>query len=120
MQRLEHGEQKAVIDWRNWNAARHPALRWLHAIPNGGHRHPTVANALKQEGVTSGVCDLFLPFPARGYHGLYIEMKRPGAMNEVKPNQFEFISFVNSVGYLAYVFDNADDAISAIKDYLGI
>lgn len=54
------------------------SLRHLaFAIPNGGSRHPAEAVALKKQGVTAGVPDIFVAYPAKNYHGLFIEMKRP-------------------------------------------
>ena len=104
----------------NFSDLPHQALRWLHAIPNGGARDARVGAMLKAEGVKRGVSDLFLPFAARGRHGLYIEMKRPGALCEVKPDQKEFMAWCDQAGYLAQVFDRAEDAIEALKWYLEI
>lgn len=121
--RTEHAEQSAVISWARMSAGRYPCLRWLHAIPNGGARAESKRLAairgaqLKAEGVTKGVSDLFLPFASRGYHGLYIEMKRPGALRELRPEQKEFLAYCESAGYLAQAFDSAEDAIAAIQDY---
>jgi len=125
----EHEEQVAVIEWARMQANIHPALEWLHAIPNGarlpwrknksGQRYSPEANKLKAEGLTPGICDLFLPYPARDYHGFYLELKRPGNAAGVREGQKEFMAYCDKVGYLAQVFDNADDAIAAIKWYLG-
>ena len=118
MRQLEHAEQVAVIQWSAYHEQEYPALRWLHAIPNGGARDARVGAMLKREGVRKGVADLFLPWPARGYHGLYLEMKRPGAIKEVKPEQREFMAHCETAGYLAQVHDSADTAIEALKWYL--
>jgi hypothetical protein len=123
-QRSEHAEQSAVITWARMSAGRWPCLAWLHAIPNGGARadNPRLAAIrgaqLKAEGVTRGISDLFLPAGRRGFHGLYIEMKRPGALSELRPEQRAFLEYCESAGYLAQAFDNADDAIAAITDYV--
>lgn len=72
----EHDEQKALITWADLQAAKHPELYLLYAIPNGGARSRATAGKLKAEGVRSGVPDLCLPVPRGDFHGLYIEMKR--------------------------------------------
>ena len=123
MQNKEHAEQVAVVQWARFSAGRFPCLRWLHAIPNGGARGDNARSAairgahLKAEGLTRGISDLFLPHAARGYHGLYIEMKRPGALKELRPEQKEFLAYCEKAGYLAQAFDCATDAIAAIEDY---
>lgn len=87
-----------------------PALRWLHAIPNGGERGKASAGNMKAEGVKSGVADIFLPVPydvTAGYthdddnrHGLYIEMKRVnGVPSDLSQQQKDFGAFVLSQGY---------------------
>ena len=71
---LESQEQSAYFDWL---AKAHPReARWIHAIPNGGSRHPAEARNLKRQGVKKGVSDIFVPYARHGRHGLYIEMKR--------------------------------------------
>lgn len=112
----EHAEQVAVIAWRDYNVSRWPCLRWLHAIPNGGHRNIKVARKLKAEGVTPGVSDLCLPYPARSYHGLYIELKtKTGKATAV---QKEFIAYADTQGYKAAVCYSAQEAIELIEKYL--
>ena len=70
----ESEEQSAYFDWL---AKAHPReSRWIHAIPNGGSRHPAEARNLKRQGVKKGVSDIFVPYARHGRHGLYIEMKR--------------------------------------------
>jgi hypothetical protein len=119
-------EQTLLINWRNKNAERHPALRWLHAIPNGlflGGSRKRGALAVIQ-GLTSGISDLFLPYPVRLplercgvlYCGLYIEMKTRG--RKPTPEQAEFISFVREAGYKAIVAYSWQEAARELVDYL--
>jgi hypothetical protein len=121
----EHDEQTVVIQWARLNAGRYPCLDWLHAIPNGAQfgkdRKLAIIQAqrLKAEGLTPGVSDLFLPWAARGYHGFYIEMKRPGNMAGVREGQADFMAYAESAGYLCQVLDSAESAIEALEWYLG-
>src|SRR5699024_10256580 len=78
MRMTEHDEQVQLIRWAGLARGAYPALRWLHAVPNGGARNIVVARKLKAEGVQRGVPDLCLPVPRGPYHGLYIELKRAG------------------------------------------
>lgn len=113
----EHAEQCALMDWAQMAYGKHPELRWLYATPNGGLRHPKVAKQLKDEGAKPGVCDLFLPVPRCGYHGLYIEMKRQKG-GRLSPEQKDFIEFVQSHGYRAEVCAGWIVARDVLMDYL--
>ena len=88
----EHAHQVALFCWLASQTANHPQLKWVYAIPNGGERNPIVASRLKAEGVKSGVSDICLPFSKQGYHGFYIEMKKP--KGKESPSQIEFGKFL--------------------------
>lgn len=47
------------------------------AIPNGGARDAVTAGRLKAEGVKAGVPDVCCPVARYGYHGLFLEFKKP-------------------------------------------
>jgi len=126
----EHDEQSAVIAWARLSEGRWPCLRWLHSSLNGiwlggdrsdeKARRRSFAIIAKQRaaGLVKGIPDLFLPYPAKGYHGLYIEMKKHGKLSTVRDEQKDFLAYAESVEYLAQAFDNAEDAIASIQDYL--
>jgi hypothetical protein len=73
---------------------------------------------MKGEGVKSGVLDLFLPVPAQGYHGFYIELKFK--KNTMSDNQEEFSEFVTKKGYLARCYWEPTSVQNDIMWYLGI
>lgn len=112
----EHAIQTALFVWANNNVQTYPELRWLFAIPNGGLRSKVQGAKLKAEGVKSGVSDLCLPVARLGYHGLFIEMKRP----KKKPSdeQKEFSSFVLTQGYLWVLSESWQHARDCIVYYL--
>lgn len=114
----EHDEQVTLFARLKLNEQRHPAIAWIHAIANGGHRHPAVAGKMKAEGVKKGISDIFVPFPTREASGLYIEMK--AGKNKLTPEQKEFGEYAESVGYKFITCWTCDEAAKAIEDYLGI
>jgi hypothetical protein len=89
----------------------------MYAIPNGGKRDPITANRLKSEGVKSGISDICLPFAKQGYHGFYIEMKKPKGKESTE--QKEFGAFLTEQGYLYTMCDSWDKAKSAVEWYVG-
>lgn len=113
----EHAEQCALMDWAQMAYGKFPELRWLHAIPNGGWRHPSTAAKLKAEGAKAGVCDLFLPVARGGHHGLYIEMKRAKG-GRLSDEQKDFIEFVQGQGYRAEVCKGWVPAKDVLLEYL--
>jgi len=121
---MEHDEQKSLIQWAKKQACLYPALAWLFAIPNGAQygkdRRLAIIQAqkMKSEGLLPGVPDLFLPYPARGFAGFFIEMKAPGKMKEVRPGQAAFMAWAESVGYLCQVHDSFEGAQEALLWYV--
>jgi len=125
---LEHDHQALLFEWATWQARTVPEIGLLFAIPNGAAtQHITNTNGkrwspqgvkLKKEGLKKGVPDVCLPVARQGYHGLYIEMKRPG--EKPTPEQVKWLTALQSQGYLATVCDGFDDARTAILDYLDV
>lgn len=118
----EHQIQCAVIDWRNTMAHLHPALKRLHAIPNGARMSKGTAGKMKAEGLTAGVPDLFLPHSAKfgwgHYCGLYIEVKTE--KGRVSDDQQDWIQYLRKAGYRAEVCRGVDEVIAEVCQYLGI
>lgn len=122
----EHSHQVALMAacaQYAWHGV--PELRWFFAIPNGGSRGDTARSAqiqgaiMKAEGVKKGVADCLLPVARQGYHGFFIEMKRPGAMDGQSKEQKEFEQWCAGQGYLYAVFDSWWSAFRGLMWYLG-
>lgn len=116
MNDFEHQHQCALIKWAKLNEPRHPELRWLFAVPNGGQRSKAVAGKLKASGVKSGVLDLCLPVKRGNFTSLWIEMKY--GKNTLTDNQKEFIQFVESQGAKVVVCYDWETATKIIDVYL--
>ena len=74
--RSEATEQETVIQWCGWHEGKHPELKLIYHVPNGGSRNTLEAANLKRQGVKAGVPDLCLPVPKNGFHGLISRLKR--------------------------------------------
>lgn len=114
----EHTEAVRFMRMVQLHEPRYPALRWLHAIPNGGWRHATVAAKLKGEGVRPGVHDYCWPFRASGCSGLYLELK--AGAGRASKEQRAFGDFVVSQGFRAVYVTGWQAAWRAVCDYAGI
>jgi hypothetical protein len=114
----ESVEQICLFRWAMFEEGVHPELALLYHIPNGGKRTITTAKRLKAEGVKSGVPDIHLPVARRGYHGLYIELKRLQGNNTTETQDY-WIEALNDQGYLAIVCRGWNEASEKILDYLG-
>lgn len=119
----EHKEQCEVIKWARGSGLRKgavlkwPCLKWLYSIPNGAFmRNRNIAIKMKREGMTNGISDLCLPFPSKGYHGLYIELKWKN--NKPTKDQKEFLEYAKSVDYMTAICYNSESAIKVIEGYL--
>ena len=83
----EHVEQRRLVQWFRQTFA---GVR-IFSIPNGGHRHLSVAAKLKAEGATSGVPDLYVP-----QRRLWIEMKRSTG-GRLSKTQIDWIDYLTTV-----------------------
>lgn len=100
-------------------------LKWFFAVPNGGSRGDSEKSAriqgalMKAEGVKKGVADCLLPVAKHGYHGFFIEMKKPGNKTGQSKEQKEFEVAMMANGYLYAVCDSWWSAFRALMWYLG-
>lgn len=114
MRNTEHEHQKALVKWFDLQYSELKGR--LFAIPNGGHRHLTVAAKLRQEGVRRGVPDLFLPVPKGGLAGLWIELKAP--KGRATKEQLDWLEFLTEQGYMAALCNGWEAARDTIRTYL--
>ena len=110
----EHLTQSACVDW--FGLAYPKLSDLLFAIPNGGHRHLSVAKELKKEGVKRGVPDLFFAYPCGKYSGLFIEMK--SRIGRASDEQKRYLKRLSEVGYKTGIAKTTGEFITLIKDYL--
>lgn len=112
----EHDEQVQFFGW----AARQriPGLGLMHAVPNGGQRHPAVAAKLKAEGVKAGVLDILWPVPRGGFCGLAIEFKAEDG--NLTKDQRERIKALQLEGWLCVVVWEWQAAARTVLGYAGL
>ena len=112
---MNHHESKLQIEVVKWFRLQYPKLT-LFSVPNGAKRNIVTATILKREGALAGVADLFLMYPSKTYHGLFIEMKiGKGVQSEA---QKEFEKQCRQFGYKYELCYSFDDFINIIQDYL--
>lgn len=112
----EHAEQVTLMQWAALAEGHRPLLGLLHAIPNGGQRHPAIAAKLKREGVKRGVPDLCLPVARCGLHGLYLELK--AADGRLSNEQKRWRDMLIAQGYGVAVVYGFEEARAVLEDYL--
>lgn len=89
----------------------------LFAIPNGGSRNIIEAKNLKAQGVKSGVSDVLLLIPKKGYSSLCMEFKTP--VGKQSSEQIEFEKQAEKAGNKYIIVRSAKEAIDTLKWYLG-
>jgi len=119
---IEDDHQKAYFDWvRSMSVQDYRRYGSIIAIPNGGRRDVREAARLKAQGVKPGVSDIFIAFPAGGFHGCWIELKRPKVKNQSMPvvsaDQMEWLKRQTGFGYLATVCYGWDSARKTTEAY---
>lgn len=106
----EDGEQEVVIDYCEYRN-----IKIIH-IPNEAKRSAAYGAKMKRLGLRKGFPDLFFPTARKGYHGLFIELKRDVSSKATK-EQLDWIAYLNGQGYYATVCYGADAAIREIEKY---
>jgi len=104
----EHVEQRNFVSW--FRQTYRPVR--IFAIPNGGHRSKAAAAALKLEGVSAGVPDLYVPA-----WGLWVEMKRAKG-GRLSDRQKDWIEYLEGIGHTVLVCHGFDDAVAQVNNYL--
>lgn len=110
-----HEESKLQINCVTWFRLQYPDLL-LFSIPNGGARSKVEAGILKAEGVLPGVADLFVALPAKGYAGLFIEMKY--GSGKQSPDQIKFEQNSTKLGYKYVVANSFETFMRTVNDYV--
>lgn len=111
----EKNEQAALVHWLT--IMNIPYVAHMTGVNLYGNW--ALINSLKQTGqLQKGVPDIFIPVPAGGYHGLWIEMKREVG-GVLSCEQRKWLDRLNADGYRAIVAKGADAAVEQIKEYLG-
>lgn len=114
----ETEEQKIVIRWARVMQSRWPALQNIYHVPNEAKRSRQTAAVLKLMGLSAGVPDLILDYPAGAYHGCRIELKH-GA-NKPGTNQVDWLNRLQDAGYFVAVCYEADAAIRVLEKYVNL
>ncbi len=109
----EDQEQIVAATWLTKNN-----IPFYH-IPNGGKRNAMEGVKFKRMGVKAGVPDICIPLARKGYHGLYIELKRQkgGVLSE---SQAYWRDLLRRNGYDWFLAEGADELIKYVKDYIFI
>jgi hypothetical protein len=96
----------------------HPAAKWSHASANGYLRTKSMRLRAWKEGNLKGVLDYFTPWPAQGFHGMFLEFKK--SPNKPTPEQLAFIDAMRALGYKAEIVWNWQEALEVWCSYVGI
>lgn len=110
--KTEDAEQEAIIEYCE---LKHIVV--VH-IPNESKRSLAYGAKMKRMGLRKGFPDLLFPTPCKGYHGLYIELKRNKDSKPTK-EQLQWLYYLNEQKYKAELCYGADEAIKVIEEYFG-
>ena len=109
---LEVQEQIAAAVWMtNQNII-------FYHVPNGGYRDYREAAKFKRMGVKPGVPDICIPIARKGFHGLYIELKRVSGGSLSETQRF-WLEELKKQGYDVFIAKGANELINYVKNYLG-
>lgn len=110
----ERRAQQRLVKWMIDNDILH------YAIPNGANVAPHHRSVLRSEGLSPGVPDLCIPLARRGYHALYIELKRADGGSGLSEAQEVWIARLIAERYHAVCCHGFDEARRVVSWYVGI
>ncbi|GAB2528266.1 VRR-NUC domain-containing protein [Rufibacter soli] len=85
---------------------------------NDGHKHKATAATDTAMGLTAGIPDTYLAVPRGGWHGLYVEFKRPG--QNLSDSQKKVIPQLQAQGYRVEVVTTEEQFRMLIYEYLSL
>lgn len=91
-------------------------MKWVHHVPNGGHRSKGSASEMKAIGAKSGVHDLCCPWPTHKYGMATVEMKSDVGSTSAK--QDDYTDFMKLVGNISLTTNCVDEAERFIIKYM--
>lgn len=109
----EHNIQKAYFQWLSLKLPR--VEPFAFAVPNGGYRFIATAARLKDEGVKAGVPDIFIAYPQKSFHGLFMELKTE--RGRPTKQQLQWLERLGSKGYMAMLSKGLDALIETTEAY---
>ena len=110
-------ERQIQIQCVSWFRMKYPeASGVFFSVPNGSFRNAWTAKNLKDEGALSGVADLLLLVPKKGYAYLCIEMKKAGGRQS--DTQKAFSKAVERFKGLYRVVYSLEEFQAIVGDYL--
>jgi len=112
----EEDLHRDCMEWVLRCTGRHPILRWMLHVPNGGKRPKGEAGKLKAMGTKPGYPDLTLPRRHTRWHGLAIELKSP--TGSVSPDQKDWLNAFVADGWLVTVCRSLDEFIAVLHVFL--
>ena len=112
----EHQEQSRFFAVIRRMAETDPRLQGAFAIPNGFLDSKSKRIRAWEEGILSGVPDVFIPWPSKGHHGLFLEFKAQGG--RVTKAQEDFLNLVRPSCYTAKLVFGLREGHQSLKAYL--
>jgi hypothetical protein len=104
--------QAALFEWAEWAQGKFPELKLLNGSLNGVRLTIGQAVKAKRAGMKRGFPDISLPIARGQYHGLFIELKKPGEYPTAE--QKEWCRALRGQGYYADIqagFELAQDTL---------
>lgn len=121
---LEEQEQVTLAQfldlmfWDQWFHVGNGGMR-PSSFDTDGKRFSVEAKKLKDQGVKSGVPDVFIIRPVKGSPGVVVELKRVRG-GTVSDDQKKWLKTLSDFGWICYVAHGSGDAIKFIRETYSI
>lgn len=110
-------ERQLTEAWWSWLRYQFPDVaKGTFHPPNEGKRTVTTCRILKNSGMTKGVADFIMLWPASGFNGAVFEFK--SKTGKLSKEQHEFLTHTKACGYFTQIFNDIDVAIDITTRYI--
>lgn len=111
-------EDKELIKVFDWLRLNKPIVRHCFHFANERKCSIQYGLLLKRKGVRSGIADIFVGIPSKGYHALWVELKTENR----KPTESQKIFLADRIemGDMAVCVWEFEGAKHVILEYLGL
>lgn len=105
--------QKACVSWFK---TKHPNIYTISSYLQGNINGFAASQEANSMGYQAGCPDLFIVYPSKGYHGLFIEFK--SSKGKLTPLQKLWRDELIELGYKWDMINNSQDFINLINGYI--
>jgi hypothetical protein len=107
----------AFFDWVRVKAQSDPRYELIIHVPNEAKRSWWLGRRMKRKGIASGIPDILVLYPSKGFNGLAVELKRTPKLHATE-NQITWLNRLTKYNWHCALCFTADAAMGIVENYI--